>query len=48
MKKAFKVIGKSYGNKTASTEDINEYLKYDEVIDFDKPEVKALADTLLF
>ena len=28
------------------TEDINEYLKYDEVIDFDKPEIKALADTL--
>ncbi len=28
------------------TEDINEYLKYDEVIDFEKPEVKALADTL--
>ncbi len=27
------------------TEDINEYLKCDEVIDFDKPEVKALADT---
>ncbi len=28
------------------TEDINEYLKCDEVIDFDKPEVKAIADTL--
>ena len=28
------------------TEDINKYLKYDEVIDFDKPEIKALADTL--
>ena len=28
------------------TEDINEYLKCDEVIDFDKPEVKAIADAL--
>ena len=28
------------------TEDINEYLKCDEVIDFDKPKVKAIADML--
>jgi hypothetical protein len=26
------------------TEDINEYLKCDEVIDFDKPEVEVIAD----
>ena len=28
------------------TKDINEYLKCDEIIDFDKPEVEAIADTL--
>ena len=31
---------------TLYTAEIKEYLKYDDVVDFDKPEVKALADKL--